>query len=659
MRLTLEQYETLIIDYDKMLDRVSSTGGGIDGLARHLSERLGDWITFPVSIWMLDEPLAEIEVGQMCNLRFHSYQKDPATSAEYDFPDFIPVIPKRPPGSSGGEFPFVSLADVALHKQRPEINNRLQPYNQDAPLFYQRQFAIDNRIESVMIVPLIGKSEIIGTMSLYSSRPSFFTFQDSQLAHQLSRLAALFMQQEKSVIALKKLSEDTKKQIGRISKIRTFSASIKKEETLNAKFDRIACEATEMLDSSGGVLYLRVEGERRIKIESSCGVLSKVPLGTTLDFGVGMAGKLIAEEHEYLIENDFPNSEVLRIHRKALRVFEGKFEAVIEVPIIVAKEIIGVLAIVSSEEGRKYDLSDVNSLKLLSDLAANEIERAGHGTLSGSNSRLHLLGRDVEYDILEFFCKELKLIFSAEQVDIHMIRDDSITEMIQIPERKGYPGSRYSNRNEMSLVREVVENNQVIYIDDVASNEMVNRYLTSHYHYAIILGLPLVHEDHKIGAVFVNLKSDRTVSRHEIAMLDLLGQEVSAHIYQLRLMKQFEEQQRIAGIQRQEFLRNIAHNISKPVIPAIGLLELIQEYAAKGYHTSEGKIVHLLQQLHDQLHFMQYTFQNFTEEYKDGDITLEIEEVNIVDLVVKVISFLNPYTQKRRSIEIDFVNHGT
>ena len=637
MALTTDQYRRLLADYETIRQYASSEDR--NELIEQLIERIGDWITFPVSVWLVNETSNEGIPGGNTErkLKIEKFREDTSNkrgkmSEEYEQLAPIPLNPE------------LSLSGRAINEGKTQINNHLNPQNQNT-LFYHKEFAMKHRWKSVMIVPLIWETEwereVIGSISMFSKDPAFFTTGDQLLTEKLARIAAFVILQQQRVLDLENLIKNTKKQVDRLNKIRNFSVSIRKKDTLQEKFHAIISAAVDLLEGSGGIVYRKIEGKNRIRWNASCGVLKDVPKDYEMDYGVGMAGRLMENDYEYLIENDFPISETFLFYKKELKVFEGKFHAVIEVPIIVSEKKIGVIAIVSNQDGRRFDSTEVTPLRLLSLIASFEITRSFS---NNTNNNFDIAGIEIEKNIFSTFGQELKRILRADQIDVHLFREEKQLELVQIPEHKGYPFSRFYEDGP-SLLRTVVENNSVLYIPDANKNKQVNKRLVEEYGHKTILGLPLVHDTMKIGAVFVVFTSYRKVSGDERAMLALLANEVSNVIYHLRL----EEN-------RQQFLRNIAHNILYPIMPLSGQIDLIKEYISNDY--GKDKILSILSNMDHQLQLTRLTFRNFQDAYREGTLTLDIKQVFFVQLIEEIVNSLQPFARERRHIKITLENRG-
>ncbi|RME85239.1 MAG: PAS domain S-box protein [Caldilineae bacterium] len=142
--------------------------------------------------------------------------------------------------------------------------------------------------------------------------------------------------------------------------------------SLQDVLESIVRRATDLLDGSGGGLYLCEPEKRRTR----CVVSYKTPrdfTGTTLAYGEGAAG-IVAETGEPLIIDDYRTWP----HRAAVYEEEQPFRAVISAPITWRGRVQGVLHVLRGEEHeeQRFTSADLELLMLFANHAAIALENA-------------------------------------------------------------------------------------------------------------------------------------------------------------------------------------------------------------------------------------------------------------------------------------------
>ncbi len=139
---------------------------------------------------------------------------------------------------------------------------------------------------------------------------------------------------------------------------------------LNPILESIVARATELLDGISGLLSL-CDAETR---EVRCVVSYKTAKdfsGIVVNYGEGAAG-VVAELGVPLIIDDYQNWD----GRLPRLESEDSFQAILLVPIVWQKEILGVLVIQRNTEDRKFNQEDVDLLMILANHAAIAMENA-------------------------------------------------------------------------------------------------------------------------------------------------------------------------------------------------------------------------------------------------------------------------------------------
>ncbi|MBI1848344.1 MAG: GAF domain-containing protein [Candidatus Rokubacteria bacterium] len=101
--------------------------------------------------------------------------------------------------------------------------------------------------------------------------------------------------------------------------------------------------------------------------------------------------------------------------------------------------------------------------------------------------------------------------------------------------------------------------------------------------YRAILGVPLIREEHLIGALTVNRKVAGEFSPETVALLQTFATQCALAIQNARLFREIGDKSReleVANRHKSEFLANMSHELRTPLNAIIGYSEMLQEEAA-------------------------------------------------------------------------------
>ncbi len=136
-----------------------------------------------------------------------------------------------------------------------------------------------------------------------------------------------------------------------------------------ALLDAIVDRARKLLGASSGFVYLHDRPKAELELTIAQGFTA--PLGTRLRVGEGMAG-LVAQTRQPLRLDDY------HAWKKRSPKFQGlPFRAIIEVPMLVGGELIGVLGVNEfGESNRQFTEGHVRLLSLFAGQAASAVDNA-------------------------------------------------------------------------------------------------------------------------------------------------------------------------------------------------------------------------------------------------------------------------------------------
>jgi len=121
---------------------------------------------------------------------------------------------------------------------------------------------------------------------------------------------------------------------------------------------------------------------------------------------------------------------------------------------------------------------------------------------------------------------------------------------------------------------------QITDISDPAAYESRVRNILLQIGLRALLAVPLIAEDHLVGALIVMRKRTGTFAAEEVALLQTFATQSALAIQNARLFREIEDKSRqleIASQHKSEFLANMSHELRTPLNAIIGFSEVLSE----------------------------------------------------------------------------------
>jgi diguanylate cyclase (GGDEF)-like protein len=219
-----------------------------------------------------------------------------------------------------------------------------------------------SHIKSWLGVPLIAHDQVIGMLAIDKSQPGYFTEKHLELANAFADQVAISIENAR-------LYSDIQQRIGELTALRATVADITAELDLPKLLQSILKRATKLLNATGGDLGLYEEANQRVMVVVSY-KMGKVYNGTPLAIGEGAMGQ-VASTLAPVIIDDYQIWE-----GKSPKFSDVNWHAVVAVPLLIGKRLVGVIAVVDEDPERRFTLSDQNLLTMFAQQAAIAVENA-------------------------------------------------------------------------------------------------------------------------------------------------------------------------------------------------------------------------------------------------------------------------------------------
>ncbi len=255
----------------------------------------------------------------------------------------------------------IVIADAANLREMVETKQaRVVEDTRHAPKWVD--FPETRWIGSHLGAPICVKGQVIGFLNLDSATSGFF-----RAAH-IPRLQA-FADQAALALENARLLAETEKRASHFAALRETAQVISAQQDLPTLLETVIERAMLLLGASHGGLYLYDPTRRDLELVVQKG--SAVTAHVRLPLGKGMAGR-VAQTRQPLIVDDYGRWE----HR-APQFAEVDFSAVLQVPLLLRGELIGVLSV--AEVGattRQFSNEDARLLSLFASQVAGAVHNA-------------------------------------------------------------------------------------------------------------------------------------------------------------------------------------------------------------------------------------------------------------------------------------------
>jgi GAF domain-containing protein len=478
-----------------------------------------------------------------------------------------------------------------------------------------------HKTRSVVMVPLIRQTDVIGVLVVGHDGVGAFAESHVELLKTFADQAVIAIENVRLFTELqtsnRELTTALDTQTATSDILRTISRS---QTDLQPVFDAIVESAVRLLHAYYGAMT-RVVGDRLERVASTSTTGTEDP-GLRAAWAVPLDGESV---HAKAIHDGAPVniadaltepgvSDRLRAVARGLG-----YRSLVAVPLLRHDEAIGTIAVTRREPGGFTD-DEIALLKAFADQAVIAIENARLLTelqtrtaeLTRSVGELTALGEvgralsstldvDVVLDTIVTRANDLIgadgcTIFeydeAAEQFHLRATRnlEPRLVELARgTPVRKGDQGIL----GRLPTARQPV---QVPDITDGAYSSPISDALIE-AGYRAVVAVPLIREDHLIGALTMNRKRPGEFPRETIELLQTFATQSALAIQNARLFLEIEQKSRelqAASQHKSEFLANMSHELRTPLNAIIGFSEVL---AARMFGAVNAKQAEYLQDI--------------------------------------------------------------
>jgi PAS domain S-box-containing protein len=395
--------------------------------------------------------------------------------------------------------------------------------------------------QGLMIVPLLARGEVIGTIGLATDEPErVFTPAEVTLAETIAGQVA-------GAVENARLFEEAQQRLRELGTINRISQALVSQLEPDAVIELVGEHLRERFEAQS--IYIALLDRRTNKIHFPYYFENgrRIEWKDTLDFGRGMTSAVIRLRQPVLINEDWARRAA---EYDALYAEGDPARSSLGVPIMVGDEAIGMISLQSFTRENVFSQADV---RLLTTLAANvgvalenarlfQAERQRAAELAIVNSVGQALAAHLAFGaLIDLMGEKLRETFDAQIVYVALL--DRRTSLIKFP--------YYMEAGERQFVE------PILFGEGITSRILQSRQpllLTQEQHYTDLriarvgtrsrsfLGVPIMVGDEAIGAISVqNMQRENAFGEADARLLATIAANVGVAIENARL---FEETQR-------------------------------------------------------------------------------------------------------------------
>lgn len=215
-------------------------------------------------------------------------------------------------------------------------------------------------IRSHISAPLRIKQHVIGFLGLNSATPNFFNQTHAQRLQAFADHAALALENAR-------LLTRTEQRAQHLALLVATARDVAVQQNLSSLLETIVERARELVGTAHSALFLYDPARRELEFVLQKGYALDVPMGTRLQLGEGLAGR-VAQTRQPMFINDYRHWE-----NRAPQFAHLNLSAVLEVPLLYRGELLGVLTVAEVGAARRFTDEDVHLLMLFASQAAGAV----------------------------------------------------------------------------------------------------------------------------------------------------------------------------------------------------------------------------------------------------------------------------------------------
>ncbi|MEN8241481.1 MAG: PAS domain S-box protein [Chloroflexota bacterium] len=385
------------------------------------------------------------------------------------------------------------------------------------------------------------------------------------------------------------IEDELRKRTQQLEILREKGLKITEQLNLNPVLRSVVERSIELLGSKGGGIYLYEPLQD--SLTWAVGINSLIPINSVLAHGEGMAGKVL-ESRDFLIVDDYSTwNGRSQIYSKET------FTSVLQVPIMIGEEFLGVLSVQEKKEGSKFTLEDAEQLKMFADQAAMAIrnshlfegEKKARQEAETLQAVSQALSTELELnEVLELIISEMRKVVPYDSLSVQFL-DENLLTIIAV---KGFSnpediiGLTFDQNEEDNPNHRVITSQKPLILNNPAKNygnfnvPPFNQSKTKSW-----LGVPLLYGNSTIGMIAFDHQDPGFYNPEHAKLALSFATQAAIAIKNAHIFKELLEAHTEADLSRRKaetanqaksvFLANMSHELRTPLNAILGFAQIL------------------------------------------------------------------------------------
>lgn len=400
---------------------------------------------------------------------------------------------------------------------------------------------------------------------------------------ELLRVLDIFARQIANIIYRNRLLEDIQKQNTLMNTVNQRSLRIHEERDAERQLKEIIQAGIDMLNAKGGKIYRLVNGRRQdAHLVAGVNLPRGVKKGMIISADSGLVGKVI-KERKSVVENNYAAYEYRH------PPFAHLFSAVVEAPLMIRGEVIGVLSIFADRNERQFtEEEDAVALEILASQASAALyNRDLNAELEQSyQAGLNLSTEDGLFDLADAILIELAKVIDFDRATIQTFSSPSNPRHIM-----AYTGfARKNIRKDLlkpvqddPLIWEMFQNKSPLVLPDTHSEPKWSRDIPEIKEIRSWACIPLIDRGEVFGLITLDHYQAGQYQARDLERLQRFSPQASVALRKVLLLGQIRYQK--------EDYENINVEITKGIADSDGADQIYQRVNEAAFRMFSG--VHL------------------------------------------------------------------
>ncbi|RPJ40695.1 MAG: diguanylate cyclase, partial [Chloroflexi bacterium] len=279
----------------------------------------------------------------------------------------LPIVADHPaPGNSslvGTDLPVEDNPSMD-YILREKTSLLVEDAQQDDQLMALRSIMVQRGISSIVIIPLIIRGEVAGTIGCDLIEPGRrYTTEEIELAETITNMAAVRIEQAR-------LFAEEHRRSSELALLHITSLDITMTNDLPKLLQTVVERAAWLMDAQGGSLYLTNNEEKVLERRVGFNLHYDIP-DERMNFGQGAAGQVAVTGRPLIVPNYMEWPERSWSERVIFLPF-----SVLSVPVLWQGQVTGVLQLIREDPRKPFTQKEVDLVGLFSNQVAVSLENA-------------------------------------------------------------------------------------------------------------------------------------------------------------------------------------------------------------------------------------------------------------------------------------------